>query len=75
MKYEFVQSHYRSRWKGVILAREKRKDHGDLLTILILLDRTNNPVRRRMLTRLNERWTTACSAIDVTSINPDWFKL
>jgi hypothetical protein len=74
MNLPFVKSHYRSRWKGVVIATDKLSAHGDLLTIVILLDRTGKPMRKRTIMRLNEHWVKACEPIDLNAVNPDWLK-
>lgn len=71
-KPEFVRSSFRSRWRGLVLDREKRKGAGALLTIVILVDQHGNRMRRRILTRLDEHWTTRCEPIDLSQVNPDW---
>lgn len=59
-KVEFVRSHYRAPWYGVVSKREKRKGLGDLLTIRVLKDRRGNWVRKPWTTTLDEAWTTPC---------------
>lgn len=72
-KLKFVKSHYNAPWRGVIVDREKRKNCGDLLFILVLLDRHGNKPKKRITAVLDENWTTECEPIDLSEYNPDWF--
>lgn len=72
-KLEFVKSHYNAPWRGVIVDREKRKKCGDLLFILVLVDRHGNEMKKRTTAVLDESWTTKCDPIDLSEFNPDWF--
>lgn len=74
-KSNFVKSRYRSPWRGMVLAREARKGRGDLLTVVILLDKNGMPMRRRRIAYLDEHWITEHSEIDLSRYNPDWFRL
>jgi hypothetical protein len=75
---EFVRSHYRAPWKGVVLTREKRTRGGrfgridDLLTVLVLVDRHGNPMRKRHVATLSASWTTPCDAFDVSWVPKNW---
>jgi hypothetical protein len=76
---EFVRSRYRSPWIGAVLRHESRRHRsqrlGDLLTIVLLIDRHGAPMERRIVMKLDEHWTTPAQAIDVSHVNPDWWKL
>lgn len=76
---EFVRSHYSSTWTGAVLRRERReyngKRIGDLLTIVIMLDRRGNPMRRRIVTTIDASWTTPIAPIDISGMNPDWWRI
>lgn len=76
---EFVRSHYRSTWTGAVLRRERREYDGrrigDLLTVVLVLDRHGNPMRRRIVATIDASWTTAIAALDVSGINPDWWRI
>lgn len=74
---EFVRSRYRSPWIGGVLRREKRRQQGtrigDLLTIVILIDRHGKPMERRIVVQLDEHWTATTAPVDVAHVNPDWW--
>jgi hypothetical protein len=77
---EFVRSHYRSTWTGAVLRRERREYDGrrigDLLTVVIVLDRRGNPMRRKIVTTIDASWTTPVSpGVDVSAVNPDWWRI
>jgi len=76
---EFVRSHYRSTWTGAVLRRERREYDGrrigDLLTVVLVLDRRGNPMRRRVVMTLDASWTVPAAPIDVSGCNPDWWRI
>lgn len=75
---EFVRSHYRSAWTGAVLRRMRREYDGqrigDLLTIVLVLDRRGNPMRRKIVTTLDAHWTTPVT-VDTSWVNPDWWRI
>ena len=76
---EFVRSRYRSTWTGAVLRRERREYDGrrigDLLTVVIVLDRRGNPMRRRVVATIDASWTVPTEAVDVSGYNPDWWRI
>ena len=76
---EFVRCHYRSTWTAAVLRRERREYDGraigDLLTVVLVLDRRGNPMRRRIVATIDESWTTPVQPIDVSDVNPDWWRM
>lgn len=75
MGYKFVESRYRARWSGVVLAEKKRKKYNPLYLILIVKDSSGNTPRKRILKILDSGWTVKIDEIDLTNINKDWFNL
>lgn len=76
---EFVRSHFRSTWTGAVLRREEREYNGqrasDLLTVVLVLDRHGNPMKRKILRTIAESWTTPVQLKNDIWVNPDWWKI
>ena len=76
---EFVRSHYRAAWTGVVLRRVHREYKGrrigDLLTVVLVLDRHDNPMPRKIVRTIDENWTTPTGPIDIAAMNPDWWRI
>jgi len=78
---KFVESKYRSRWKGVIIdekphkykIRNKKYDI-KLYMVLILFTPSGHIQRKRIIRRTNSLWCKEIEQLDVSGINPDWFK-
>lgn len=71
---ESVISHFRSRWRGVILDIEKYQST-TICTVLVIKDRNGNTPRKRILRKLSIWWLTECEDLDTSHINKDWFVL
>lgn len=69
--YETVKSVYASRWTGIVLDRTKKQQTEAILTILIILDRMNRPIRNKVIKYLHERWTIPTESVNL-DINSDW---
>lgn len=73
---EFVRAHYRSAWVGAVLRREEREYNGrrigDLLTVVLVVDRRGNPMKRRIEMSIDASWTTPIT-FDASDVNPDWW--
>ena len=78
-KGDFVESNYRSRWKGIVLKSVPYKlnfpiqSTGYICTILIIKDGNGHLPRRRIVRNLNQDWLTKIEKIDISHINKDWF--
>jgi hypothetical protein len=76
---EFVRSHYRSTWIGAVLRRERREYDGrrigDLLTVVLLIDRHGNRMQRRIVMTIDAAHTQLVSPVDVSWVNVDWWRL
>ena len=71
----FVKSRYRKRYRAMVLDVEQRRGCGDILVLLLVRDSIGQPLRKRIIARLNEHWCEACEPIETSSINPDWMIL
>jgi hypothetical protein len=76
---DFVRAHYRSTWTGAVLRRERReldgRRIGDLLTVVLLLDRHGNRLPRKIVQTIDAGWTTPALDVEVSWVNPDWWKI
>jgi hypothetical protein len=70
---EFVQSHYRSNWIGVIIDRLHRVGCEDLLLIVIVRDSGNRVPNRRITKLLSASWVTKVLPIEICEIHKSWF--
>lgn len=70
---KFVKSHYRGRWSGVVLDHLNRNKFG-LSLVLLLKDQNGQPYTRRIIKVISDGWLTETTPIDISNINPDWFK-
>jgi hypothetical protein len=74
---EFVR--YRETWIGAVLQRERREYNGhrigDLLTVVLLIDRHGKPMQRRIVMKIDAHWTMPFDVIDTSDVNPDWWRI
>lgn len=70
----FIRCHYRSRWEGMVIDWQKRKDIAPLFLVMVLRDKNGAVPRKRMFKLLDASWAEAINKIDTSGINPDWFK-
>jgi hypothetical protein len=54
-KVEFVRSHYRAAWYGIVIDRD-----GDHRTVRIMRDRKGNWMRKPIVMQLAARWLAPC---------------
>lgn len=79
---KWVESHFRSKWKGVIIdqiqlpyyGRHNRKEYSDCLIMVIIFDKNGKLMKRKIVKRLSVLWTTSIPPIDV-NINCDWLSM
>lgn len=74
MDYLFVKSRYAAPWVGVVLDSLPRRGQHDLYLILVVKDGSGKTPRKRILKVLDASWTSVTQKIDLSNINPDWFK-
>ena len=84
MNKVFVRSRYSARWKGVVLNIEERPKlkncfkgkyrPNPLYTVLMVRDSSNNIPRKRYVATMDKAWFEEIPEIDLSNINPDWFK-
>lgn len=68
----FVQSKYKSNWKGVVLKVINRENLEPLFVVLILKDRLGNKPRKRILKKYSSFWFIKIKEIDISNYNKDW---
>lgn len=74
LNFEWVKSHYHSRWKGVIIGRYTRPIYNDILILLIIYDKSNHLMKKRQVRTLDESWTEKILPIDVNIIE-NWTRV
>jgi len=72
---DFVKSHFRSRWVGVILDGNLQHPYSTSVLCLIIIDGAGNKPRKRILKRLSPFWLTKVKPVNIKSYNTDWFVL
>lgn len=70
----WAESHYRSRWKAVIIDEVRlhhHKGHSDCYIMVIIFDKSNYKMKRKIVKKYDKLWTTLIKPIDI-EINCDW---
>ncbi len=77
MKYQFVQSRYKSRWTGIILHEipviSKEREYNSAVVLVVKCANGEKP-RKRILKVYSTYWLNTVKHTDISWINKDWFK-
>lgn len=70
------RSTYASYWTGLLLKIEYNKSGYPVGLFLIIRDKNNNPLRKRVIKKYSLGWMLDKEIeIDLSDINPDWLKI